>query len=151
MEIVQLNSEDHGMEWYKEIKTLITTKVYGKWPFLPSNAEYFLRAINPNQEKFGFIRIIAANDDGLPVGAAAYKIEDMWLGNVVEITDIGVVYQRKGVGSFLINQIEDITKGYGLKHIVLNTTLEKGTQAFYKAMGFKKLRGGEEQQLSKKL
>ena len=84
-----------------------------------------------NKEFFALVAII----DNKIVGAIKYRVKD----NSLYFYQLSVLktYRNKGIGLFLINKVEEISKKKNCNKIQLDCLREKKLPDFYKKLGYK--------------
>ena len=89
------------------------------------------------EQEVGNGNYFVVKDSGKVVAAACISPRDD--GVYLETIAISEAYQRKGIGSKLIEYAKKITKDYGFDKLLLDTYRQYSADAFYIKCGFKKI------------
>lgn len=84
-------------------------------------------------------RIVVRNEKGKLLGLATYTVDKESLS--CELVTIDAVFKRKGIGSGLLNAIEEVAREEGYHHVWLITTNDNPeAAAFYVKRGYRLIR-----------
>ncbi len=91
------------------------------------------------QQKYAYV---AVEEDIVCGVLLAYVIPDMLAGNVVYIELLAILpeYQRKGLGTALLNKVKEDAQNKGIKELSLRTGCYMDSYQIYKNYGFRDTR-----------